>query len=89
MTVEGIEISYKLLRGEYLQQAITVAMEVIAREEIYPLDDRLKKTALRVRKNATRDRHKFIKDPDILSMIRVGRIHNIIPEYVPDLKLKQ
>ncbi len=84
-----VELSHKLLRGEYLQQAITTAMEVIAREELYPLDDNLKRVALRVRRNSTRDRHKLIKDADIVSMIKVGRIHSVIPEYLPKLKIRQ
>lgn len=84
-----IDISHKLLRGDYLRQAITVALEVIAREEIFKLEDAEKRTAMRVRRNATRDRYKFIKDPDILAMIRIGRICNLIPEYSANLRIKQ
>ena len=84
---EAIEISHKLLRGEYLHQAINASMEILARD--FPVEDQVKKVASRLRRNATRDRYKFIKDPDIIFMIKIGRILNLIPEYSSNLKIKQ
>ena len=87
--MSDVEISHKLLRGEYLHQAITVALEVIAREDEFKLTDLEKRVALRVRRNATRDRYKLIKDFDIISLIRIGRVCSLIPDYSPNLRIRQ